>query len=337
MIKSFITAWKKAFDFKGKTSRKDFWFYQLVSFLLFLALNVTQNIVTNLQYAALGDVGNETYSIFAEIFAIIGQLISIFSFLLILGSIIVQFSISVRRLRDIQKKWTWIFIQLIPIFGWLYFELYLMTRPSRYGIQFDDSIDQKPNKRKESTEVNNKKNIETYQSSENTFSSLKKSFAKLTTEFPASETIKKIESLYSLSSQKAEEIYKNTIDYAKKNNRVNPLLSDFNEILKSSSLSELVYSRNGNLVKKDKNKKEVMKKTIEQKASYQKNIVENSAPKNVIDTKPKDVEVSLEKVNSEDKEEKSLKQKLEDLKELFDQNLISEEEYSSLKSKLLDL
>tara|TARA_S200000501_G_scaffold173190_1_gene163131 strand:+ start:517 stop:1530 length:1014 start_codon:yes stop_codon:yes gene_type:complete len=337
MINSFITAWKKAFDIKGKTSRKDFWFYQLVSFLLFLALNVTQNIVTNLQYAALGDVGNETYSIFAEIFAIIGQLISIFSFLLILGSIIVQFSISVRRLRDIQKKWTWIFIQLIPIFGWLYFELYLMTRPSRYGIQFDDSIDQKPNKRKESTEVNNKKNIETYQSSENTFSSLKKSFAKLTTEFPASETIKKIESLYSLSSQKAEEIYKNTIDYAKKNNRVNPLLSDFNEILKSSSLSELVYSRNGNLVKKDKNKKEVMKKTIEQKASYQKNIVENSAPKNVIDTKPKDVEVSLEKVNSEDKEEKSLKQKLEDLKELFDQNLISEEEYSSLKSKLLDL
>ena len=43
----------------------------------------------------------------------------------------------------------------------------------------------------------------------------------------------------------------------------------------------------------------------------------------IIDTKPN--------------EEKSLKEKLADLKELFDQNLINEEEYNNLKSKLLDL
>ena len=182
-----------------------------------------------------------------------------------------------------------------------------------------------------------KNNLENYESSENPLSSLKKSFAKLTTEFPASETIQKIESLYSLSSQKAEEIYKNTLELAKKNNRISPLLSDFNEILKSSSLSELVYSRNGNLVKKEKTKKEEIKKTNDQKVSNQKQILENSAPKKVIDKKPKEVEVISEKVNSEVKEEKSLKQKLEELKDLFDQNLISKEEYSSLKGKLLDL
>ena len=198
------------------------------------------------------------------------------------------------------------------------------------------------NKVKESNSDGNqdtskKNNLENYESSENPLSSLKKSFAKLNSEFPASETIQKIKSLYSLSSQKAEEIYQNTLELAKKNNRINPLLSDLNEILKSSSLSELVYSRNGNLVKKDKNNKEVIKKTNAPKVSNQKIKVEKSAPKNVIDKKVKDVEVSLETVNSEDKKEKSLKQKLEDLKELFDQNLISEEEYSSLKSKLLDL
>ena len=43
----------------------------------------------------------------------------------------------------------------------------------------------------------------------------------------------------------------------------------------------------------------------------------------IIDTKPN--------------EEKSLKKKLADLKELFDQNLINEEEYNNLKGKLLDL
>lgn len=220
MIKSFITAWKKAFDFKGKTSRKDFWFYQLVSFLLFLALNVTQNLVTNLQYYALGNEGDETYSIFAEIFAVIGQTISIISFLLILGSIVIHFSITVRRLRDIQKKWTWIFIQLIPILGWIYFELYLMTRPSRVNTRTDDFIDQKLKKIKPSTKLNNK-----------------------------------------------------TLNNKKRS--------------KNTGISKII----------DEN------------------------------------QIS----NSNTKQEKTLKEKLADLKELFDQNLINEEEYNNLKSKILGL
>ena len=215
---------------------------------------------------------------------------------------------------------------------------------SRYGpmiiigsVQWYVANKVKDSNSDEKQATDSKNNRENHESSENPLSSLKKSFAKLTTEFPASETIQKIESLYSLSSQKAEEIYKNTVELAKKNNRINPLLSDLNEILKSSSLSELVYSRNGNLVKKDKINKEVIKKTNDQKVSNQKIKVENSAPKNVIDKKVKEDEVILEKVNLEVKEEKSLKQKLEELKELFDQNLISEEEYASLKGKLLNL
>ena len=215
---------------------------------------------------------------------------------------------------------------------------------SRYGpmiiigsVQWYVANKVKDSSSDEKQDTDSKNNLENYESSENPLSSLKKSFAKLTTEFPASETIQKIESLYSLSSQKAEEIYKNTVELAKKNNRINPLLSDLNEILKSSSLSELVYSRNGNLVKKDKINKEVIKKTNDQKVSNQKIKVENLSPKKVIEKQTKAIEIIPENNKAELKEEKSLKQKLEELKELFDQNLISEEEYSSLKGKLLDL
>ena len=125
MIQSFLLAWKNAFVFKGKTSRKDFWFFQLASFILFLILNISENLLVNLQYAFL----TSDFSLLSTIFAVIGQTISIVSFFYILGNFIVGLSISVRRLNDISKKWAWIFIQIIPILGSIYF-IYLMCQPS---------------------------------------------------------------------------------------------------------------------------------------------------------------------------------------------------------------
>ena len=128
MIQSFLLAWKNAFVFKGKTSRKDFWFFQLASFILFLILNISENLLVNLQYAFL----TSDFSLFSTIFAVIGQTISIVSFFYIFGNFIVGLSISVRRLSDISKKWAWIFIQIIPILGSIYF-IYLMCQPSFDG------------------------------------------------------------------------------------------------------------------------------------------------------------------------------------------------------------
>ena len=130
MIKSFILAWKKPFDFKGKTSRKDFWLYELATILLFIVINFVQNISINFSYAF---IESGSLLLLSEIFAVVAQTISLVSFLFTLGSLITGISISVRRLRDISKKWTWIFIQLIPILGNIYFYLYLMTRPSKYN------------------------------------------------------------------------------------------------------------------------------------------------------------------------------------------------------------
>ena len=87
MIRSFVLAWKKPFDFRSKTSRKDFWFYELATIILFLVISVLQNIITNLQYAFI-----ESASLISEIFAVVGQTISILSFLFTLGSLIIGIS-----------------------------------------------------------------------------------------------------------------------------------------------------------------------------------------------------------------------------------------------------
>ena len=130
MIQSFLLAWKNAFVFTGRTSRKDFWFYQLASIILSITLNITQNLFANLQYASLpSDSLVNDFSLLSKIFAVLSQTIEIISFFYILGSLIVGLSIQVRRLNDISKKWVWIFIQIIPILGSIYF-IYLMCQPS---------------------------------------------------------------------------------------------------------------------------------------------------------------------------------------------------------------
>ena len=130
MIQSFLLAWKNAFVFTGRTSRKDFWFYQLASIILSITLNITQNLFVNLQYASLpSDSLVNDFSLLSVIFAVFSQIILIISFFYLLGSLIVGLSIQVRRLNDISKKWVWIFIQIIPILGSIYF-IYLMCQPS---------------------------------------------------------------------------------------------------------------------------------------------------------------------------------------------------------------
>ena len=122
MIQSFLLAWKNAFVLKGKTSRKDFWFYILANAILSITLRVTQNLFENLTYTL-------SSTLISEIFLFLSQTIQIIAFFYVLGSLIVSLSIQVRRLNDISKKWVWIFIQIIPILGSIYF-IYLMCQPS---------------------------------------------------------------------------------------------------------------------------------------------------------------------------------------------------------------
>ena len=126
MITSYLIAWRKSFDFKGRSNRKDYWIFFLIDSIvfpiIFIFLNVVQNLLVNLSL----------YSDWYEVFSIAAQLISILSFLLLpisLGHTWTLLPLTVRRIRDVGMKWQWIFFVSIPLLGFI-FVLIFLTRNS---------------------------------------------------------------------------------------------------------------------------------------------------------------------------------------------------------------
>ena len=102
MFEAYKSFWTRAFDFQGRTSRPDYWWAVLASFLVGLVL------------AILGSVAESLMALYA---------------LYYFAGIIPNLSMSIRRVRDMGKSWPWIFINLIPIAGPIWF-LVLLCRPS---------------------------------------------------------------------------------------------------------------------------------------------------------------------------------------------------------------
>ena len=98
MYKNFLNAyqefWLKATNFNSKTTRSDWWRVQLVNIIISIF----------------------TIPIFLRTFGF-----NIYG----LVCIVPQIAIDVRRLRDFGKSWEWIFINLIPVFGWIVWFIWL--------------------------------------------------------------------------------------------------------------------------------------------------------------------------------------------------------------------
>ena len=92
MLKTFFNAykgfWLKATDFKSDTKRSDWW--------LVLLSNLLVSLITF--PLSIRIYGFNAYGIIC---------------------IIPQLAIDIRRIKDFGKDWRWIFINLIPVFGWI--------------------------------------------------------------------------------------------------------------------------------------------------------------------------------------------------------------------------
>lgn len=102
LINAFQSAWKRSFDYTGRSNRGDYWWFALA------------NILINFVLLGLSQFSN-----------FIGWIYSIW----IVATIVPSLSLTIRRLRDAGKHWGWFFIQLIPVIGafWL---IYLLVQPS---------------------------------------------------------------------------------------------------------------------------------------------------------------------------------------------------------------
>ena len=111
MINAYKTFWTKAFDFKGRSTRSEYWLGAvLANFIVTVLLLIIVGVSTAI---------NEYLGLFFNLIYI----------LYVLGQIIPSLSICIRRVRDMGKSWQWIFINLIPIVGGIWY-IVLLCQPS---------------------------------------------------------------------------------------------------------------------------------------------------------------------------------------------------------------
>jgi len=109
LINAFSSAWVRSFDYTGRSTRGDFWWFQLADIIVFLVLLVLA--------AATAQSAPGLWSL-PVLYAI--------------AQIVPHLPLAIRRIRDSGKPWPWIFIQFVPVIGviWL---LVLFVQPSIPG------------------------------------------------------------------------------------------------------------------------------------------------------------------------------------------------------------
>ncbi|MBQ9833971.1 MAG: DUF805 domain-containing protein [Bacilli bacterium] len=104
MVEAYKSFLKNYANFKGRTSRSDYWFVFLANFLIGFVLGIIAGIVPSLSSAI--------YSL---------------TYIYQLAVLIPGIAIVVRRLHDINKSGWWYFIVLVPLVGWIILLVYLCT------------------------------------------------------------------------------------------------------------------------------------------------------------------------------------------------------------------
>ena len=94
LCSAYWSFWQNLTDFNGETIRKDWWYVQLVNFII--------NLITLPFFIAIKEF-------------------NIQGFICILP----QIAINLRILNNFGKDWKWIFINYIPLIGWLIWFIWL--------------------------------------------------------------------------------------------------------------------------------------------------------------------------------------------------------------------
>ncbi|MEM9777167.1 MAG: DUF805 domain-containing protein [Chloroflexota bacterium] len=118
-MRRYFDAIQNYFNFRGRASRADYWFFVLFNFLVSILVMFVDVAVFGLE--AMAEEGA----------------FPLFSVLYSLFIIIPRFSLSVRRLHDTGRSGFWLLINLIPILGQITFFIFTVLpsdlNPNRWG------------------------------------------------------------------------------------------------------------------------------------------------------------------------------------------------------------
>ena len=94
LYSAYLSFWTNFANFKGETTRKDWWYVQVANFII--------TLITLPFFIAI--TGFNIYGIIC---------------------ILPQIAIDLRRLNNFGKDWKWVFINLVPFIGWLLWFIWL--------------------------------------------------------------------------------------------------------------------------------------------------------------------------------------------------------------------
>ncbi len=126
IFKAYKSFWVKAFDFQGITNRKEYGLI-LISNIFFTLIFIVLMIFF-LYYSEFPGSGMYYQSTDIEYRHLYKFTLGIFYFYNY-ALVIPNLSLNIRRIRDTGKEWYWIFVNLIPIFGNIYYLVNLL-KPS---------------------------------------------------------------------------------------------------------------------------------------------------------------------------------------------------------------
>ena len=112
IFKNYMAVLKKYAQFAGRSRRKEYWEFFLV------------NIIISAILSALVLIPK------------MGIIFTVVSLLYSLAVIIPGLALCVRRLHDIDKKWTWIFISFIPLVGGIWLIVLMATEGAKGDNKF---------------------------------------------------------------------------------------------------------------------------------------------------------------------------------------------------------
>lgn len=103
-------------QFKGRAGRSEFWMFYLVYFIIGAVFSILMNLVASISF--------------------LYYIILVLQVIIILGLLVPTLAVSVRRLHDIGKGGEWIFINLIPLIGSIWFLILLIKEGEKVANLF---------------------------------------------------------------------------------------------------------------------------------------------------------------------------------------------------------
>ena len=103
-------------QFKRRAGRSEFWMFYLVYFIIGAVFSILMNLVASISF--------------------LYYIILVLQVIIILGLLVPTLAVSVRRLHDIGKGGEWIFINLIPLIGSIWFLILLIKEGEKVANRF---------------------------------------------------------------------------------------------------------------------------------------------------------------------------------------------------------